>query len=490
MLTTRLASVCCLAFLAPLLVPAEAQVIRVKTLPIAEGEQFTFMPSGGMAGVSIALADSLLDPFTNPAKGGRSRGTQYFGAPSFYSVSANSGAGTTFPLGATVQRGSLFGAFAAAYQQLHRPAPANDFAVFRSFVPADDVTCCPTQRQARSDRNNYTYAMLGHRFDSARVSIAASALWSGLAAVEGVDQFYEQSDWLRQKGEALDMRLGVLKEWAGGQSLEAVVVRNRFGHSHDVGFTDLFWDPAQRRPIGQPRTEQNAERTHNWGVHVEYERPIADSGWRVGALMTANRISHLRIPGYEAFNGLGTAGRSNAFNLGVGLGRSHGLVDFGVDAIYEPIRSQTWIADSVDNRFRYSNIRLRGGIGRTFTMTDPGTSLRVQLGAELYSVHYVMNQQDRVNNAASVRRETWLERSRTAGMSFRIPGAEVHYQVRTRTGVARPGVDARVQQGGGGFGLAPADVSIGPWMPPVVDAGALGAVRVTWHQFAISIPRP
>src|SRR5687768_14580110 len=131
MLTTRLASVCCLAFLAPLLVPAEAQVIRVKTLPIAEGEQFTFMPSGGMAGVSIALADSLLDPFANPAKGGRTRSTQYFGAPSFYSVSANSGAGTTFPLGATVKRGSLFGAFAAAYQQLHRPAPANNFAVFR-----------------------------------------------------------------------------------------------------------------------------------------------------------------------------------------------------------------------------------------------------------------------------------------------------------------------------------------------------------------------
>lgn len=486
MMTTRLACACCIAILSPLLATAEAQVIRIKTIPVAESEQFSFLPSAGMAGVSIALADTLLDPFVNPAKGGRARTSQYFGAPSFFSVSANSGAGTTFPLGAMWRRGSSFGGLAAAFQQIHRPRAPEDFG-FRAGTAIDVLgDPVPASGRPESHRNNYTFALLGHTLDSARLSIAASALWSGLDAVDGVDQFYERSDWLRQKGEALDLRLGVLKEWVNGQSLEAVVVRNRFGHSHDVGFTDLFWDPVQRRPFGQPRTEHNAEQTSTWGLHLEYEHPLADSGWRVGAMVTGNRISHPRIPNYEALNGLGNAGRSSAFNLGMGVSRSHGPVAFGIDAIYEPISSRTWIVDSVDNRFRFSNAKLRAGVSRTFTMMDPGTSLNVQIGAELYSIHYVMNQRDRVNNLDRVRKETWLERTRTAGVSFRIPGVEVHYHVRTKTGVGRPGVVNDRAPVPPTIGIA--DVSIGPWMPPAVDAATLGAVRVTWHQFAISIP--
>ena len=48
---------------------AHAQLITVKSAPIADGGQFAFQPSAnlGMGALSIALADSSLDPFTNPA---------------------------------------------------------------------------------------------------------------------------------------------------------------------------------------------------------------------------------------------------------------------------------------------------------------------------------------------------------------------------------------------------------------------------------------
>src|SRR2546426_5209194 len=55
--------------------PTPAQLISIKTVPIAQGDQFAIFPSNnfGMGGVSIALADTLLDPFVNPAKGARDR---------------------------------------------------------------------------------------------------------------------------------------------------------------------------------------------------------------------------------------------------------------------------------------------------------------------------------------------------------------------------------------------------------------------------------
>ena len=74
---------------------AYAQVIPIKTIPIAQGDQFQFFPSNalGMASVSIALPDSLYDPFVNPALGVRLRSTRFFSSPTLYSVSRHAGGG-------------------------------------------------------------------------------------------------------------------------------------------------------------------------------------------------------------------------------------------------------------------------------------------------------------------------------------------------------------------------------------------------------------
>ena len=483
-MTTRLVFTCGALALAPMLFSggADAQVIRVKTLPVAESEQFSFLPSAGIAGVTIALADTLRDPFVNPAKGARLRSSQYFGAPTFFSVTSSSGTGTTFPLGAMWKRGSSFASLAAAVQSINRRDDRETFFSPQSSLPIDASFAPPPPSQPSTTRNGYSIASFGHTLDSARLSFGVSALWSGLGAVEGVDQFYIATDWLRQKGHAMDVRFGVLKEWQGGSSLEAVIVRNRFDHAHDAGFTDQFWDPAQRRTFGRPRTEHKGELTDTWGLQMEYERPVLDSSWRVGLTMTGNRIWHGRIPTFEVFEGLGSTGQSTAFNAGVGIARLFKPFVVGADFIYEPITSSTRVADSLSNRFRFSNARVRAGVSRSFELADPGSTFSFQLGAEWYGNSYVMNQRDHVSDVTRIRRESWLEVTRTAGMSFRVPGVEVHYLVRTRSGVHRPGV---VDRSGP---ILVADVIDAPWMLPTPNAAVLGPVRVAWHQFAISIP--
>lgn len=486
-MTTRLACAVCVAVLAPVWGPAEAQLIHFKTIPVAASEQFAFFPSGGLTGVSIALADTLLDPFNNPAKAARLKRPQYFGAPSFYSVSGNSGGGTTLPVGALWKRGSAFAGLAAAFQQINRPEEQQFFGG-RGVITGADGPIFPGggfvesgfEQQPVSQRNNYAFAMLGHTLDSAGLSVAVSVFWSGLKALDGVDQFYSGNRSLVQLGDAVDMRLGVTKEFSEGRSLEAVLVRNRFGMSHEIGFMELFWDPGLRQPIARPRHEHNTERTGVWGLHVEYEQPL-DSGWRIGALATTNRITHPSIPNYEITSGLGNEGRSVAFNLGGGIGRTVGLTTFGVDAIYEPIRSRTGVRDTVDNRFRFNNAKLRGGVRRDFPLLMPGNLVRLQAGAEYHWINYLLDQNDLVNAVERRRKESWLERSRSGGVSFMTPTIQMHYQVSARTGVGRPGVFP--QSGGGDVEF----LSTAPWRPQGT-ASTLGAVLVTRHQFSISVP--
>src|SRR5437868_9922845 len=75
-----------------------AQLISIKTVPIAQGDQFEIFPSQNLAmgGVSIAVPDTLLDPFRNPAKGARlAVAPRFFGSPTFYGVSSGAGGGRT-----------------------------------------------------------------------------------------------------------------------------------------------------------------------------------------------------------------------------------------------------------------------------------------------------------------------------------------------------------------------------------------------------------
>ena len=69
---------------------ARAQLIPVKTVPLAQADQFQIFPSraAGMGGVSIALTDTLYDLSLNPATGGRLTAGRVFGSPFLSSVSS------------------------------------------------------------------------------------------------------------------------------------------------------------------------------------------------------------------------------------------------------------------------------------------------------------------------------------------------------------------------------------------------------------------
>src|SRR3954470_3900898 len=90
------------SLLAPTVKPLAAQLIQIKTLPIADGDQWRIFPSANapMGDLSISLRDSLLEPFVIPAKGAHvsDRGF-FFGSPTFYTVSQSAGGGRTLPLG-------------------------------------------------------------------------------------------------------------------------------------------------------------------------------------------------------------------------------------------------------------------------------------------------------------------------------------------------------------------------------------------------------
>src|SRR5262245_13562419 len=132
------------------------QLIQIKTLPVADGEQWRFLPSAnlGMGGVSVALRDSLLDPFENPADGARlsasSRGF-FFGSPNFYRVWRKAGGGGTRRVAGIARMGSTFGGVGLALQQIDDAQPKNNFGpptpVFCDGVATTDVI--PTPRPHR-----------------------------------------------------------------------------------------------------------------------------------------------------------------------------------------------------------------------------------------------------------------------------------------------------------------------------------------------------
>jgi hypothetical protein len=483
-----------LGALAALPAPAAAQLISVKTVPIAQGDQFDFFPSRnqGMASVSIALADTLLDPFSNPAKASRLQGSHFFGTPSFFSVSSNAGGGRTLPVTALARSHSLFGGAGLAFQEIDAAKRAD----FQPITFAPGFPAAP----AKSHNNRYGFAMVGKAFPTMGFSVGASIFGAGLEAVDGVDLLYAGSQGIDQRGQSMDVRLGVLKEWSAARSLEAVIVHNRYRSRHDVTYADWFWDPETRTTVPRPRVDHNLDRTNTSGVHVAYVQPV-NASWRIGGLLTANRLTHPKIPNYEIMNIPRDPGHSDAFNIGFGVAKMQSGATLALDAVYEPIRTSTWAeaasptltasgatiplgGKTVENHFQFSNVLVRLGMSQDFVLADPGQQAGFQMGLAVRSIYYRLTQDNNVANATRRQTEQWVEWTPTWGTSFRFPGVEIRYRGRLTSGTGRPGVAQR----GGGFVVDAAASSV----PSIVAAPSgqltLDEVRVMSHQLSVSFP--
>ncbi|HEX4600223.1 MAG TPA: hypothetical protein VH116_02420 [Gemmatimonadales bacterium] len=493
---------------------APAQVIAIRTVPIAQGDQFQIFPSAnlGMGSVSIALADTLLDPFVNPAMGARVGAARFYSAPTIYGISQGAGGGRTLPLATLAGAGPWFAGFALAVQQVDPGSPpAADNVVFNPPVVGVVVRPpLPTVAPKPSPyANRYAFAMLGRKLPGAGLALAASALWARLTGVDGVDLLYPGNSGLQQFGHALDLRVGLLKEWTGARSLEALALYDRFGMTDDVTYQDPFWDPATQQIALRSRLERNHDQTNTWGLHVGYTQPLGAAGWRIGWLATANGMTHPKLPEYELANVPvipRDPGRSSAYNLGIGLSKTRGPTTLGIDAIYEPIWSYTW-ADATapvvttvgatipvggktfENHFRFSNALLRMGVSRAMELQTLGRVVELQLGLIVRSVHYGLAQADNVQGASNALTEGWVEWTPTWGLSLRFPDLEIRYRGRVTKGTGRPGIQSVASVG---FFTAGRDVALAGGGILVAPSGPLSLqdVSTTTHQVSISLPLP
>jgi len=482
-----------------------AQVIQIKTLPIAEGDQWRIFPSANaaMGDVSIALDDSLLDPFVNPAKGSRvTRGGAFFGSPSFYSLSERAGGGKTLPVGGLVRSGNTFAAFTLAIQEIDTIRGASQF--FPPGIPTADGT--PIVTASPSRQNRYAFGSVGRAFPSRGLSLGASVLWSGLNDVDGTDLLYAGSAGVAQHGGSFDARLGVTKDWtlpAGRQTLEAIVLHDHFSMTHDVTWPEQVWNPNTRTFATNARLEHNLDRTDTWGVQVALARPLSDSLWRIGAIATGNLASHPKLPDYTLAQQIVVVpwdpGHSTAGDIGLGVSKVQGATTFGLDAIYEPIATHTWGEAqaalgapsgatippggmTTENRFHFSNAILRTGVGRDIDLGNHQT-LRLEAGIGLRAIDYNLHEIDHVAETERRQHEQWNEWTRTWGLSFHFDNLELRYAGRSTTGTGRPGiapegvVTAPVLEAGGTNILAAPNGNL-----------SLTGLTTTTHQFSVSLP--
>ncbi|NUQ11110.1 MAG: hypothetical protein HUU26_02115 [Gemmatimonadaceae bacterium] len=409
-----------------------AQVITPKTVPVHQGEQFGVFPSQwpGMGGVSIALPDTLGDAWLNPAKAGRLAFGSIQVMP--FTHRATAGGGRSIPVSLLQTNGSWSGGALFSLQEVER----------------EDVWGQPISDRRAS--NQYVAAVLARRL-GAGLTLGASVSAADLRGVDGVSAMYAGSDRVRQSGGQLDARLGLTKDFTSGATLELVAVGYRYRMEHDVHYPSQWrWVPCAC-PINTPcpcdpqivpeRDERNLDRTNLIGAHAVYLAPTTPGGWRLGYLLTANRLSHPKIPNYQIQNIPRDPGNTDAFNLGFGASRVLGHSTFGLDVILEPMWSHTWAdaagdttdihgrvipqgAHTVDNHFRFSNSRINVGFAHEIPgATDSAMALGFQFGVSMRSINYTLDQSNHVARTSRTQDEGWTEW--TPAFAIRLRGRDL-----------------------------------------------------------------
>ena|SRR5215831_12335216 len=499
---------CCsvLLFLLMLAAAGSAQVIPIRTVPLPEGDQFLLYPSNnlGMGGVTIALADSLLDPFRNPALGARLGQARLFGSPAIYSTSQETGSGATLPLAAFGRARSWFGGISLAVQQVDGSRQPQQFVAVPGFNRGFGGPFLPPGGSAPtygSHGNQYAFASLGKVVSGSGLSLGASVQWSRLRALDGTDLLFPGRQAMSESGHGLDLRVGLLQDRPGNRSFEVLVRHDRFRMSEDVTYLDQFWDPAIQQFVQTSRLERALDRTITSGLSLAYQRPLGAAGWRIGWLGTVNRVSQPRIAQDEIVTLPRDQGHATAADIGVGVSKIRGPATFAIDVLYEPIWSTSWgvaqtqtvtaIGDTlavgdrtVTNRFRFSNVVLRLGVNREVALAQLEKTVGLQVGLALRSVSYRLTQNDRVAVTAQTSRSSWVEWSPTWGLSLRFPEFELRYRGRVTNGLGRPSFGFNVPIGV----VALTDVGPGTIIVAPDQTLHLMGVSTVTHQISLSLP--
>jgi hypothetical protein len=461
-----------------------AQVVTPRTIPVQQSGQFDIFPSRlrGMAGVSLTLDDTLLDPFVNPAKAIRVGTVVGFSGPAFHSISEGGGNGSTIPAGVLFSRREWAGGVLVAGQRLNEVAT----------IASDPGRVAP--------HNEYYSALLARRI-APGLTFGISGYSAQLGGLDGVGQLYAGNDGVEVSGRMLDLRAGLLKEWKHNRSVELLLLHGKTDLTHDARLLIRTWDPNARQFATAPRMEHNDDRTRFWGLHSEVVLPLDTIGSRIGLLFTANRLTHPKIPNYPLVNIPRDPGLTHAFDLGVGIGKALGTTTGAMEIIYEPIWTTTWATTpdaierddgtvipagsrTIENWFRFSNIKLRAGLSRELAMSaDSSTSMRLQFGAAVTTNSYSLRQQDHVALSRRDRQFNWTEWGPTFGFGLRIRRFEAAYAFQ-----ATCGPDACVWARGEDVSIAPTPGDVGTAVP-IEGPTDFNYGRLVTHRFTFTISR-
>ena len=434
--------------IAPLATPVSGQVIGLKTVPLAAGDQFLIFPSQnlGMGGASFALEDPLADPFGNPAAGVRLTESRLFSVPTFYSVSDENGGARTMPVGIQLRSDSWFGGGLVALQDVDQGRAASNW---QWVFPLDGAFSLPNPNllAERSATNRFAQIFLGRQLGQ-RWSMGASALVVGINGTDGVEQLYANAWDVVEHGSLKDYRVGLVGRLPGDRTVEVSVVRSDSEMTQDV--TSVTWELTDSLNWRwTPTVDDEAHRniTKTWGAQFSYRQPLEAAGWTVGGSVIVNRKDHPKIPTYDLLAVRNAErppiprdpGNSWAFVIGAGLAYEEGPTTFAIDVAYEPAVSDTWADElvdvtaadgsiipagghTVDNHFDFSNASARLGLDQQFA-----ESWAFQLGVRMRSYSYRMEQQDYVLGLERSLTQQWTEWTPSWGVSYDLEGIELRY---------------------------------------------------------------
>lgn len=484
-----------------LTLPAPAQLIPIKTIPVAEGNQFLTTPSRAqaMGGLHMTIQDPLSDPFQNPAWGTAVQGLRFMSAPVYYGITENTGwgfgngSGRTMPLGVLAQKDGYFAGAMATLQTL--TVNESNFwgcATCDFLLLADDVQqdLWPTPVSNDGDRyftNTYLFGLLGRHLPNTNWSVGLSVFHARLGALEGVRLLYAQGSDVEQDGDMQVYRLGAVYQSPTGRTAEIAVAHHRFSMQHTLAdWTWISWDEPWQYTQRIERDE-----TNGWAASATVREPLG-TDWHLGLHVGGDLKHHPKIPNYDLMAIPRDPGNSAAFNVGFGLARTHQAATLGLEVTYEPIWSHTWAdaleatpragggvipvgSKTVDNRFRFHNLHLRLGLDRQFKAFD------FQLGFHLHNINYRLDQRDLVGRTERTQHENWHEWTVSGGLGYRFPEFEVRYLGQLTLGTGQPGTNSSdVFLAEGDLG---ADFVVAPNGPLL-----LREARVVTHQIALIVP--
>jgi hypothetical protein len=406
-----------------------AQTVQVKTVPILSCDQFNMVPSfrQDMGDVSIALTDSLQDPYLNPAKNGGalshvffavkrdhwnfSRETAYRQQGSYpYNSSEESSAGASLlsiPIGCYVSGHSAYGGGVIALQQISNISTSNE----------------------NFKANNFPLSLFaGVRVPSLALKIGAGITHIKLNGMDGVYLLYPNATRLHQNGKAEQYRIGLDVKF-GAQHLGLLAMRYLYRLSQSTN--DI----------------SNKDENEGWVVQSDVIRSLP-AGWSLGALITADWRYHPKIPEYPLAGIPRDPGHTQALQLGLGCKWQNSTTVLGIDAIYEPIDVKTWAEAAAEiktwdnqyyqkgdvtmrNDYHFRNRVIRSGAQ---FKVSPYVELRTGAQFRLYEYDYYQN--DFINHTETTGKpqRKWTESAWTGGMTINLPHVHVNYSMRLVAG--------------------------------------------------------